>query len=92
MASGSDTFYEATLYGDVEPYKWTALYKNNTRLLDWTPAYGGGDAITLQSIRDDLDAHINNTEVHITNAERARWDEHVSVTVSSDKKTLIFSN
>lgn len=75
------TYYEINAYSDfVAPYKWTALYKDNEILLNWTDAYnGGGDAQTIANLQLALESHSENETIHISEEERLTWNNHVGV-------------
>lgn len=81
IAGENGTYYEINAYSDfVAPYKWTALYKDNEVLLNWTDAYnGGGDAQTIANLQLALESHSENETIHISEEERLMWNNHVGV-------------
>lgn len=96
LKTENGTYYEINAYSDsVSPYKWTALYKDNTEILGWTPAYGGeggADAIILANLQTALESHTENDDIHVTAGEKLLWNNHVGVNVDPDQGRLIFSH
>lgn len=52
---------------------------------------GGAYVIDLPFIDTTYFKHINNAQIHITNAEREFWNNKISCSISEDEDNLIFT-
>lgn len=73
------------------PYNWTAIYKNNEPIMEWTPAYDG-TAGDINDLKNQILNHINNKDIHVSLKEKNFWNEKVSVLAEEEDECLTFYN
>lgn len=91
ISQNGDNIYKIEATSDkVFPYTWTAIYKNNEMIMNWTSPFdkNSNSGITIEELKETLLRHIEDQNIHVTEEEKNSWNEKVNVSIEQNENDL----